>query len=44
MCDGVTFLQNNEPASNQHAFHYHLHVLPRYTNDNLHAHMLEKSN
>lgn len=32
-CDGVTLLQNNEPASNQHAFHYHLHVYPRFEND-----------
>src|SRR5438105_4908079 len=22
-CEGVTTLQNNEPAGNQHAFHYH---------------------
>jgi histidine triad (HIT) family protein len=41
-CEGVTTLQNNEPAGNQHAFHYHLHLFPRYTNDNLHAHMMEK--
>lgn len=32
-CDGVTLLQNNEPASNQHAFHYHLHIYPRFTKD-----------
>lgn len=32
-CDGVTLMQNNEPASNQHAFHYHMHVYPRFTND-----------
>lgn len=32
-CDGITLLQNNEPASSQHAFHYHLHVYPRFTND-----------
>ncbi len=32
-CEGVTILQNNEPASDQHAFHYHLHVLPRYKDD-----------
>lgn len=34
-CDGVTLLQNNEPASNQHAFHFHLHLIPRFTNDQL---------
>ncbi len=32
-CDGVTVLQNNEPAGDQHAFHYHFHVFPRYTGD-----------
>lgn len=38
-CDGVMILQNNEPASNQHAFHYHMHVFPRFQNDDLHANM-----
>lgn len=38
-CEGVTFLQNNEPASNQHAFHYHLHVFTRFEDDELHANM-----
>jgi histidine triad (HIT) family protein len=32
-CDGVMIQQNNEPASGQHAFHYHLHVFPRFTDD-----------
>ena len=32
-CDGVTILQNNEPAGDQHAFHYHLHIVPRFTGD-----------
>lgn len=32
-CDGITIRQNNEPASNQHAFHYHLHIFPRFEND-----------
>ena len=32
-CDGITIRQNNEPASNQHAFHYHLHIFPRFKND-----------
>jgi histidine triad (HIT) family protein len=40
--DGVTTLQNNEPAGNQHAFHYHFHVFPRYENDDLHNNMLDK--
>lgn len=26
-CDGVTVVQNNEPAGDQHAFHYHMHLL-----------------
>ncbi len=43
-CDGVTTLQNNEPAGNQHAFHYHFHVFPRYEQDNLHDHMITKKN
>lgn len=34
-CDGITLLQNNEPAGGQHAFHYHLHIIPRMDNDNL---------
>lgn len=31
--DGITIKQNNEPAGGQHAFHYHLHIFPRYNND-----------
>ena len=34
-CDGVSSRQHNEPAGNQDTWHYHLHVFPRYTNDNL---------
>lgn len=32
-CDGITLRQNNESAGDQHAFHFHLHVFPRYEND-----------
>jgi histidine triad (HIT) family protein len=32
-CDGVTTRSNNEPAGDQHAFHFHFHVFPRYTDD-----------
>jgi histidine triad (HIT) family protein len=39
-CDGITLLQNNEPASDQHAFHFHLHVFPRFQNDQLHQNMI----
>ncbi len=41
-CDGVTTLQNNEPAAGQHAFHYHLHLFPRYENDDIYTHMNSK--
>lgn len=34
-CDGIWIVQNNEPASGQHAFHYHMHVFPRWDKDNL---------
>lgn len=42
-CDGTTLRQNNEPAGDQHAFHYHLHVFPRYDNDNFNQKLAEKS-
>jgi histidine triad (HIT) family protein len=32
-CHGVTVRQNNEPASGQDVWHYHVHVVPRYNND-----------
>ena len=41
-CEGVTVQQNNEPTGGQHAFHYHLHLFPRYENDNIHQHMSNK--
>lgn len=40
--DGITTLQNNEPAGGQHAFHYHFHIFPRYENDQLHKNMMYK--
>lgn len=30
---GVTLRQNNEAASDQHLFHFHLHVIPRFKGD-----------
>ena len=30
---GITLRQNNEPAGGQTAFHFHLHVYPRYPDD-----------
>lgn len=41
-CEGITLLQNNEPAGGQHAFHYHLHIFPRYDHDDLHLNMHDK--
>ncbi|WP_344235314.1 HIT family protein [Kribbella hippodromi] len=34
-CDGVSTRQHNEPAGYQDAWHYHVHVFPRYKDDNL---------
>ncbi|WP_282939226.1 HIT family protein [Paenibacillus sp. RC67] len=34
-CDGVSSRQHNEPAGSQDTWHYHLHVFPRYRDDNL---------
>jgi len=34
-CDGTSFRQHNEPAGNQDVWHYHLHVFPRYSGDDL---------
>ena len=34
--DGVTVLQNNEPAGDQDVWHLHTHVIPRYTGDRQH--------
>jgi histidine triad (HIT) family protein len=41
-CDGVTTLQNNGPDAGQHAFHYHLHLFPRYKNDDIYTYMNNK--
>lgn len=41
-CDGITIRQNNEPASMQHAFHYHMHIIPRYEGDRLDENMKDK--
>jgi histidine triad (HIT) family protein len=32
-CDGITLLQNNEPSGGQRAFHFHLHIFPRFKDD-----------
>ena len=32
-CDGLNILQNNGEAGGQTVFHFHLHMIPRYKND-----------
>ncbi|MEJ7584409.1 MAG: HIT family protein [Acidimicrobiales bacterium] len=34
-CDGVSTRQHNEPAGSQDVWHYHVHVFPRFTDDEL---------
>ncbi len=34
-CDGVNIMQNNDEAAGQTVFHFHMHVIPRYKNDNV---------
>jgi histidine triad (HIT) family protein len=36
-CEGTSTRQHNEPAGYQEVWHYHLHVFPRYTGDNLYG-------
>jgi histidine triad (HIT) family protein len=36
-CDGISTRQHNEPAGNQEVWHYHLHVFPRYVDDDLYG-------
>ena len=33
--DGITIHQANEKAGGQIIFHYHMHIVPRYSNDGL---------
>jgi histidine triad (HIT) family protein len=34
-CDGVSTRQHNEPAGDQHVWHFHQHLFPRYRGDRL---------
>ncbi len=34
-CDGMNILQNNGEAAGQTVFHLHVHLIPRYANDNV---------
>jgi len=36
-CDAVSTRQHNEPAGNQTVWHFHLHVFPRWENDDLYG-------
>jgi len=36
-CEGISTRQHNGPAGDQDVWHFHLHVFPRFTNDELHA-------
>lgn len=42
-CDGITTRQNNEPAGDQHAFHFHLHIFARYNGDSFNENMIKES-
>lgn len=32
-CEGFNVMQNNEAVAGQTVFHFHVHLIPRYTND-----------
>ncbi len=34
-CDGYNIVQNNGVAAGQTVFHFHLHMIPRYNDDNV---------
>jgi histidine triad (HIT) family protein len=34
-CDGINILQNNGEAAGQTVFHLHIHVIPRFKDDNM---------
>lgn len=34
-CPGINILQNNGEVAGQTVFHFHMHVIPRYDNDNI---------
>lgn len=35
-CDGLNLVQNNGAAAGQTVMHFHLHIIPRYSNDGQH--------
>lgn len=38
----MTVRQHNEPAGSQDVWHYHLHVIPRYSGDGFYAELPQK--
>ena len=34
-CDGYNILQNNGPVAGQTVFHFHMHLIPRYKDDDV---------
>lgn len=40
--DGVNLLQNNGTAANQEVMHFHLHIKPRFHNDEVKIHFPQK--
>jgi len=34
-CDGINILQNNGEAAGQTVYHLHVHIIPRYADDNV---------
>lgn len=34
-CEGINLLNSSEPAANQEVFHFHIHVMPRWSSDGL---------
>ncbi|WP_193172280.1 HIT family protein [Nisaea nitritireducens] len=34
-CDGINLIQSNGSAAGQDVFHFHLHIKPRWTNDDV---------
>lgn len=34
-CDGLNILQNNNESAGQTVFHFHIHLIPRYVEDNV---------
>lgn len=41
-CEGVNLVQSNEPAAGQEVFHFHLHIKPRWINDDINLHWVIK--